>query len=324
MAALVSIRMNMVKRLLLILVSLAVLFACGASELRADAPFRFAVRAVEARGLENVFQVATNLFSGGSPQGDEGFETLRKLEIKTIITVDGAQPDLARAKTQGMRYVHLPHGYDGISRETQLKLVKALEVVEGPVYVHCHHGKHRGPAAAAVICMGKMGWTPGQALQWLDTAGTGTNFVGLFATVRDFRKPSRGELEKTPTEFKEAQRISGLVDAMVAIDESFERLKTLRTAASSAAPDNHLISEATLLCEQFREAQRLEDSRKRGHDFLKMLADTEDLASAFEDSLTSSTDALRVERAFIVLERSCVSCHRAHRDEGKTSSPLGR
>jgi protein tyrosine phosphatase (PTP) superfamily phosphohydrolase (DUF442 family) len=324
MPAVVSIRTNMVKRLLLILVSFAVLFGCGASELRADAPFHFVVKAIEARGLENVFQVATNLFSGGSPQGEEGFETLRKLRIKTIITVDGAQPDLARAKANGMRYVHLPHGYDGIPRETQLKLVKAMKVVEGPVYVHCHHGKHRGPAAAAVMCMGKSHWSPSQALQWLDMAGTGTNFVGLFTTVRDFRKPWHGELEKTPTEFKEAQRISGLVDSMVAIDETFERLKTLRTSASSAAPDNHLISEATLLREHFREAQRLEDSRKRGRDFLKMLADTEDLASMFEDSLASSIDALRVERAFTVLERSCVSCHRTHRDEGKTSSPLGR
>ncbi|HUS36920.1 MAG TPA: hypothetical protein VM680_16365 [Verrucomicrobiae bacterium] len=314
----------MVKRLLLILLSFTVVCGSGASDLRADAPLHFEVKAIQAAGVENCFQVATDFFSGGSPLGDEGFESLAKLGIKTIITVDGAQPDLERARAHAMRYVHLPHGYDGISRETQLKLIKAMEVVEGPVYIHCHHGKHRGPAAAAVVCMAKMDWLPSEGLQWLATAGTGTNFVGLFATVRDFRKPSREELEKTPADLKDSQRISGLVDSMVAIDETFERLKTLRAAASSKAPDNHLVSEATLLREHFREARRLDDSKKRGDAFLKMLAEAEDLASAFEDSLTSSTDSLRVERAFGVLEKSCVSCHRTHRDEAKSSSPLGR
>jgi protein tyrosine phosphatase (PTP) superfamily phosphohydrolase (DUF442 family) len=314
----------MVKRLLLIWLSFTVVCGSGASDLRADAPLHFEVKAIPADGLENFFQVATNLFSGGSPVGDEGFESLAKLGIKTIITVDGAQPDLRRARAHGMRYVHLPHGYDGISRETQLKLVKAIEVVEGPVYIHCHHGKHRGPAAAAVVCMAKMDWTAGDALKWLGAAGTGTNFVGLFATVRDFRRPSREELAKTSADFKETQRISGLVDSMVAIDQTFDRLKTLRGAANSDGPDNHLISEATLLREHFREARRLEDSKKRGDGFLKRLAEAEDLTATFEDSLTSSTDAVGVERAFTGLEKSCVSCHRTHRDEAKSSSPLGR
>jgi protein tyrosine phosphatase (PTP) superfamily phosphohydrolase (DUF442 family) len=316
----------MVKRLLLILLSFSMVCGSGASELRADAPLRFAPMAIQVAGVENFFQLATNFYSGGSPLDDEGFEALAKLGIKTIITVDGAQPDLVRAGARGMRYVHLPHGYDGISRETQLKLVKAMDVVEGPVFIHCHHGKHRGPVAAAVVCMSKMDWSPDDALKWLGAAGTGTNYVGLFATVKDFRKPSRDELEKTPAEFKEAQRISGLVDSMVAIDETFDRLKTLRRTASAAsgAPDNHLVSEATLLREHFREAQRLEDSKKRGEDFLKMLIEAENLATAFEDSLTSSTDAVRVERAFAGLEKSCASCHRTHRDESKISSPLGR
>ena len=324
MAGVVSITVNMVKRLLLILLSFTVVCGSGASDLRADAPFRFEPKALRAAGVENFFQVATNLFSGGTPVGDDGFAALAKLGIKTIITVDGGQPDLARARTNGMRYVHLPHGYDGISRETQLKLVKAMQVVEGPVYIHCHHGKHRGPAAAAVVCMAKADWTPNDALKWLGVAGTGTNFVGLFATVRDFRKPSREELVKTPADLKEAQKVSGLVDAMVAIDETFDRLKTLLAAASSAAPDNHLLSEATLLREHLREAQRLDDSKKRGEDFVKAFGEAEDLASAFEGLLTSSTDVAGVDRAFKALEKSCVSCHRTYRDEAKSSSPLGR
>ncbi len=42
--------------------------------------------------------------------------------MKTIISVDGATPNVAMAEKYGMRYVHLPHGYD----EFQLSVVKNL------------------------------------------------------------------------------------------------------------------------------------------------------------------------------------------------------
>ena len=41
-----------------------------------------------------------------------------------------------------------PIGYDGVPREQALRMIKAVQVAKGPVYFHCHHGKHRGPAGA--------------------------------------------------------------------------------------------------------------------------------------------------------------------------------
>src|SRR4051812_7808168 len=102
----------MVKRLLLIFTSLAMVYGVGASDLRTGAPQPLEVRRVEGPGIENLFALSRDLYSGGSPEGDEGFQTLQKLGIKTIITVDGAQPDLERAHAFGFRYVHLAHGYD--------------------------------------------------------------------------------------------------------------------------------------------------------------------------------------------------------------------
>src|SRR5215510_11511668 len=63
---------------------------------------------VDMPGLHNVIHVADRLFSGGAPEGDAGFDSLKKLGIKTILSVDGARPEVARAKQHGMRYVHLP------------------------------------------------------------------------------------------------------------------------------------------------------------------------------------------------------------------------
>ena len=70
--------------------------------------------------------------------------------MQTVISVDGAKPDLEAARKHGLRYVHLPHGYDGVPAPRGDELAIALRTLEGPIYVHCHHGKHRSPAAAGV------------------------------------------------------------------------------------------------------------------------------------------------------------------------------
>lgn len=332
-----SIRLNMVKRLLLILRSLAMVFGVGASVVAANAPRLAQVaasnnsetgpRKIIAGGVDNLFQLGEKLYAGAAPEGDQGFETLHKLGIKTVITVDGTQPDVERAHAHGMRYIHLPHGYDGIPAEVQVQLVKAFKTVEGPVFIHCHHGKHRAPVAAAVICMATQDWSPAQAEAWLRIAGTGANYQGLFATVRNFKKPNAEQLEKAPTSFPESRKVSDLVEAMVSIDQTFDRIKSLRAAAPSRGPDNHLLNEAALLHEHFREAQRLPDAKKHGKDFLTLLGDSEDYAASFEQSLSSSADPIAQDRAFQLLANSCASCHRDHRDRppsGKNASPLPR
>src|SRR5687768_15254905 len=67
---------------------------------------------VDFDGLHNVIRVSENIYSGGVPEGDAGFQSLKKLGIKSIVTVDGARPEVEKAKAFGMRYVHLPFGYD--------------------------------------------------------------------------------------------------------------------------------------------------------------------------------------------------------------------
>src|SRR5262245_41464410 len=54
-------------------------------------------------GLHNVCRVSGKLISGGVPEDDEGFASLHKLGVKTIISVDGARPDVERARRLGFR-----------------------------------------------------------------------------------------------------------------------------------------------------------------------------------------------------------------------------
>src|SRR6516164_9740614 len=91
---------------------------------------------IDAPGLHNVYRITDKLFSGSSPEGDEGFRSLHELGIKTVISVDGARPDVGSAHKYGIRYVHLPFGYDGIPRQRVVALAKAVRDLPGPFYIH--------------------------------------------------------------------------------------------------------------------------------------------------------------------------------------------
>src|SRR5687767_11422743 len=77
---------------------------------------------IAARHLPNAVQLHAKVISGGSPDGEAGFAELKELGVQTLISVDGAKPDVKRAEKYGLRYVHLPHGYDGVPQQRAKEL----------------------------------------------------------------------------------------------------------------------------------------------------------------------------------------------------------
>lgn len=285
------------------------------------------VKALEAPGLHNLFALVTNVLSGSSPEGEEGFAALKKLGVKTIISVDGAKPDIVAARQWGLRYVHLPHGYDGISSNLQLRLARAAQELPGPIYVHCHHGKHRGPTAAAVLCLAQDGWNSAQAESWLRLAGTATHYTGLYEVVRTFHQPTPEQIRSVPPEFPEVAAVSGLVETMVEVDERWDHLKQVRAAGYQVPrehPDLKPAHEAVMLWEHYREARRLPESARRGADFIDRLAMAEAEAHEAERLLrlfaAEPKDELRpkLDQAFDAIGKTCSSCHLSHRDSAGT------
>src|SRR5262245_48501413 len=67
--------------------------------------------AVDIVGLENLICVSERIYSGGQPQGEQAFQSLARLGVKTVVSVDGARPDVDAAHRNGLRYVHVPIGY---------------------------------------------------------------------------------------------------------------------------------------------------------------------------------------------------------------------
>ena len=277
------------------------------------------VRKLEAPGIENFYSVTDSIYSGGSPETEEAFKALARLGIKSIVTVDGAKPNVDLARRYGLRYIHIPHGYDGIPQETAAKLVKAAQTADGPIYVHCHHGKHRGPAAVGVMCQATAGWSPQTAESWLQTAGTAKDYAGLYRSVRQFRKPTDDELSRLPSKFPESTEVSAMVDTMVEIEQRWDRLKGLASKAG-IAPD--AATEAVLLWEQFREAQRLPDTARLGKRFQAEMNHSEAAAARLREALKSNPIAHDdIRKAMAEISDSCKTCHQAFRDLGGTDRP---
>ncbi len=285
---------------------------------------------IEAIGIENLYRLSTKLYSGGEPKGPDGFRTLRELGIRTILSVDGAMPDVEAAREQGLRYVHIPVGYDGIPREQVVRIVQAARLLPGPLFVHCHHGKHRGPAAAAICVRTGEDWTTEEAVGWLEQAGTSSDYRGLFRAVTTFVPPTVEERTRAGSEFPERAEVPGLVESMVRIDGLYDRLQTSRAAGFRTPADHPDIDpphEALQLAEQFREAARVGDLEQDPGDIdgravmlWRSLENAARLAKDLEHALRgegegpTDADRGRAEDILSKLGARCVGCHATFRD----------
>ncbi|MFN6138926.1 MAG: hypothetical protein ACK480_10590 [Planctomycetota bacterium] len=285
------------------------------------------IRKLSAKQLPNAIEVPGGLISGGLPESEQAFQELKQLGVKTIISVDGVKPDVQMAQRYGMRYVHIPHGYDGISESTLGKLTKAVSELPGPIYIHCHHGKHRSPTAAAAVCIARGSIELNQALRILELAGTNPSYKGLFQTVRTAKRIEPDELAKLQVDFPSVCDVSPLVDSMVALDDTFSKLNKWAQAGWKSKPDPSGPSmdaahEAVLLREHFEEMQRLEELSNFPVEFARILKESEQAAVFIESMLNPISGEIRLKPIhrkaldvnWTTIRSNCTSCHQQFRD----------
>lgn len=270
--------------------------------------------------LPNLILVCESVYSGGQPEGESAFAELSKLGIRTLISVDGAKPEVELAKKYGLRYVHLPHGYDGISQQRGKELAKALQFLQGPFYIHCHHGQHRSPAAAAVACV-NLGWLDSsEALMLLTIAGTDTRYKGLFRSVQNAHPIAPKDLDAVPDDFPSVSKLPPMAESMIEIEETFGYLKTLQQNNWNAAESKESSSQkALLLFEHFRELKRIDDPRMKNAEIMAISQASEQAALTVERTLSSSTvdssaSINKLNQAMKVIEANCKACHQLVRN----------
>jgi len=256
-------------------------------------------------GVENLRQVAPGILSGSQPEGVAAFRELSLRGVKVIISVDGAAPNVELAHQFGLRYVHVPIGYDRIEPQSRADLVEATKAAGGPVFLHCHHGKHRGPAAAAYCGMAVGTLTAPQALNVLKVAGTKPDDTGLWDAVRNFEPP---QLPAGP--LVESAVVAPLTSAMVRIDHHWAGIDQ-QVKAGQVADWWEFTREALLLSEEFRELPRMSASMDAGfNDRMETaIKVAEELHSAAEKQ-----DLVLLRAAHLKVLKSCTDCHASYRD----------
>lgn len=268
-------------------------------------------------GLHNVVAYAPDVLSGSVPEGEEGFASLAKLGIKTVLSVDGAEPELDKAAKYGLKYVHLPITYSGFDEKRKLELTKAVRDLPRPMYMHCHHGKHRsaGAAGAAVVSLGWM--SPEEAVARMKVSGTAPDYKGLYACTANAVKMMPAILDAIDGNFPAVVRPQGTVKTMIEIDIALENLKAIQHAGWKSPPDHPSLTgaaEAGRLADYYRFLHADKESVELGTEYLQMLLSANKEATELEDALTKETAPAELDKKFKVVTTSCKTCHVKYRD----------
>lgn len=262
----------------------------------------FIGRASEPSPYSPWLEVSDKVSTGSTPTTKAAFDSLRDSGVKTIISVDAARPDAAAASRSGLRYIHLPIGYDGITDQRALQLAKAVRESPGKVYVHCHHGKHRGPAAAAIACVTTGMIDSQQAVRVLRRAGTSELYTGLYQAIETAGHVPLKSLDAFQYPFHAYESVSSLAKRMLALDSAWENLRQSDAVQFPAAK--------TLVAEHYQELIRANESSS---DFapddheaaLKILRDGSEFASRMQFGDDPSIQAV---------QQNCVQCHERFRN----------
>jgi len=263
--------------------------------------------------LHNLFQISDTILSGAEPESEAAFTQLADLGVKTILSVDGATPKVELANKHGLRYVHIPIGYDGLDRQAIGSFTRAADELTETIYVHCHHGKHRGPAGAAAICVARGLVRGDQALQILERAGTSKEYEGLWRDVKEFRRPPANA---TLPSLVSVAAVGSMAAAMAKIGRARDHLKLCSNSNWETPPDHPDINpahQALLLREGLYETVRaLESSREYEKKMLDWMRDAEQKARQFERSLKTG-DSRTLPSTFATLQSHCTRCHHVYR-----------
>ena len=256
---------------------------------------------VEFTGIQNGLRCTSRIISGSEPSSEFAFRELAAAGVKTIVSVDGIAPNVEVARKFGLRYVHIPFGYDGVPESAALQLTRVVRDCKGVIFVHCHHGKHRGPAAAAIAGIADGDLNIKQAVQFLKRAGTHDDYIGLWKSVRNFVPDTSGR--KLP-ELVETAKVSSTAQSMAQVEKLLKRLSSPDTKTPVRTES------AVLLHQKFRELVRkppLDDS-----EFRKLLRAVERTSGQVVKAVKAKDEA-QVKAHLQHMKRQCTECHASFR-----------
>lgn len=133
-------------------------------------------------GLSNFAKVSLTLYRGAQPSR-EGFETLKRLGVRTVVNLRSKHSDREALAGLGLVYVELPsHPWEPRSDRVAQVLALARDPAHAPVFVHCEHGADRTGYTVASYRIVEQGWDRDRALRELRVFG----FHSIWGNIPSF------------------------------------------------------------------------------------------------------------------------------------------
>lgn len=167
----------------------------------ATRPAHIAATPVPIRGVGNFAMISPILYRGEQPTA-EGFAELKKIGVKTVVSLRNLHSDRALMKGTGLQYVHIRSNAWNPEEEDLIVFLKVLaDPANQPVFVHCAHGADRTGYMVASHRIVELGWTVDEAVTelhnfkfhtvWTKVVPTlnKLNPVDILEKVKDAPKP---------------------------------------------------------------------------------------------------------------------------------------
>jgi len=164
------------------------------------------ISSIQARGLPaqegiiNFGKVSDTVFRGAQPDA-AGIASLERLGIKTIVNLrmgdDVWKGEETEARAHGIVYTNLP--LRGVGRPTDEQVHTVLKVIEtlpGPVFIHCRHGCDRTGTIVACYRIKHDQWNGEKALTEAVHYGMSWLERGMKKYVADFARASTELVKK--------------------------------------------------------------------------------------------------------------------------------
>lgn len=168
----------------------------------------FAQRQSEEARIPRFAEIRPGLARGGEPD-ESGLTYLRSRGYKTIVSFLADPDESTFVVEQGMKYVHIPIRSGPFSCPTpsddQVRqfLSVATDTTLYPMFIHCHAGKDRTGAMAAIYRMETCGWTNDEAVEEMKAFGFAGRYKKLFNYVQGYTPhpiPAASVTATNPTE----------------------------------------------------------------------------------------------------------------------------
>lgn len=123
------------------------------------------VEAAEKVALPNFHPVTPHLYRGAQPTS-EGLLELKKIGIKTILSLKMFYPEKKQAEKLGFQYKQISMKPWHPEEEDLIRFLKIVtDEKNTPVFVHCQHGADRTGMLVAIYRISVCGWDKERAIE---------------------------------------------------------------------------------------------------------------------------------------------------------------